>query len=275
MALDALRGYVQLANGLTDVTRQRALQTARQLLEQGGDVVDVAVSTATGVGFTKQAQALAEDLIATSRTNRDLLIGLVRTEVERAVARLGLVGADELAAMTRVVERLQSQLDAAIAFGGDLIQSPGHRSGQTPARPRRHEAAPAETTHAETPAGTRAPAKKTAAKKVPAKKTAAKKVPAKKTAAKKVPAKKMPAGPAATVSEAAPPAPPAPDVLPSGPVTTQPLASAPATPDAVTTETHTTETVTTEKVTPDPVTTETVTPQPPSSAPTTSQDEPA
>ena len=31
---------------------------------------------------------------------------------------MGLVGADELNAMARVVERLQSQLDAAIAFGG-------------------------------------------------------------------------------------------------------------------------------------------------------------
>jgi hypothetical protein len=171
MAFDALRGYVQLANGLTDVTRQRALQAARQLLDQGGDVVDLAVSTAVGGGVARQAQALAEDLLATSRTNRDLLVGLVRTEVERTVGRLGLVGADELAAMVRVIDRLQSQLDAAIAFGG------------------RDE--PVEVAGARTDAAV--PAKKVPAKKVPAKKVPAKKVPAKKVPAKKVPAKKVPA----------------------------------------------------------------------------------
>jgi hypothetical protein len=161
MVLDALRGYVQLANGLTDVTRQRATQVAKQLLEQGGDVVDLAVSTAVSGNVARQAQSLAEDLLATSRTNRDLLVGLVRTEVERAVGRLGLVGADELAAMLRLVERLQSQLDAAIAFGGDGDDADAEEG--------------------------------TAAKKVPAKKVPAKKVPAKKVPAKKVPAKKVPA----------------------------------------------------------------------------------
>ncbi len=171
MAFDALRGYVQLANGLTDVTRQRALQAARQMLDQGGDVVDLAVSTAVSGGVARQAQALAEDLLATSRTNRDLMIGLIRTEVERAVARLGLVGADELAAMIRVVDRLQSQLDAAIAFGGDLVPSGGD------SRPA--VSAPSRTT------SRKVPAKKVPAKKVPATKPAAKKVPAKKSAAKR------------------------------------------------------------------------------------------
>lgn len=164
MVLDALRGYVQLANGLTDVTRQRATQVARQLLEQGGGAVDHAVSTAVSGTVARQAQSLAEDLLATSRTNRDLLVGLVRTEVERAVGRLGLVGADELAAMLRLVERLQSQLDAAIAFGGD---GDAERAASAPT---------------EDPAAS--------AKKPAAKKATAKRVPAKKVATKKVPAKR-------------------------------------------------------------------------------------
>ena len=172
MVLDALRGYVQLANGLTDVTRQRATQVARQLLDQGGDVVDHAVSTAVSGNVARQAQSLAEDLLATSRTNRDLLVGLVRTEVERAVGRLGLVGADELAAMFRLVERLQSQLDAAIAFGGD-------GAGDSDAEP--------------APSKRGAGTEKSATRKAPAKKVPATKVAAKKVAAKKVPAKKVPA----------------------------------------------------------------------------------
>lgn len=184
MAFDALRGYVQLANGLTDVTRQRALQAARQMLEQGGDVVDLAMSTAASAGVARQAQALAEDLLATSRTNRDLMIGLVRTEVERAVARLGLVGADELAAMTRVVDRLQSQLDAAIAFGGDLLPTgTDHGRGQAAAPARQSPPAP------DGPR-TKVAAKKVPAKKVPATTVTAESTPAKKATAKKEAAKK-------------------------------------------------------------------------------------
>ena len=176
--LDALRGYLQLANGLTDVTRQRALAAARQLIDQGGEVLGDAVSSTMsgkGVGgsVTRQVSSLAEDLLATSRTNRDLLLGIIRTEVDRAVAAMGLVNAEDLEAMARKVERLERQLDAAVAFGG-----------------------------AEAP-----PAKK-AAKKTPAKKTAARKVPAKKVPAKKVPAKTVAATPG-PVQPAAPAAAPA------------------------------------------------------------------
>ena len=66
MVIDALRGYVQLANGLTDVTRARALQVARQLVDQGGDLVGQAVSAAGSTDVSKQVQSLAEDLLATS-----------------------------------------------------------------------------------------------------------------------------------------------------------------------------------------------------------------
>jgi hypothetical protein len=163
--LDALRGYLQLANGLSDVTRQRALAAARQLIDQGGEVLGDAVSSTmsgkgVGGGVTRQVSSLAEDLMATSRTNRDLLLGIVRTEIDRAVAAMGLVSAEDLEAMARKVARLERQLDAAVAFGGT-------------------EAAPAK----------KVPAKKVPAKKVAAKKVAARKVPAKKVAAKRVPVK--------------------------------------------------------------------------------------
>ena len=204
MAFDALRGYVQLANGLTDVTRQRATQVAKQLLDQGGGVVDLAVSTAVSGNVARQAQSLAEDLLATSRTNRDLLVGLVRTEVERTVGRLGLVGADELAAMLRVVERLQSQLDAAIAFGGgddpaaETSADQPSRKAAAPAAPRRQAAAKKVAVRK---AAAKAVVKKAPAKKAPAKKAPAKKAPAKKAPAKKAPAKKV-AAPTASVPTA-------------------------------------------------------------------------
>ena len=182
--LGALRSYLQLASGLTEVTRQRALTTARQLLDQGGEVVDLAVSQTVGGGVGRQVQSLAEDLIATSKTNRDLLVGLIRTEVERAVARLGLVGADELATVSQLVGRLQSQLDAAIAFGGRQDTSDRTPDAATPA---------AKKASAKKVAVKKAPAKKAPAKKVAVKKVAVKKAPAKKVAVKKVAVKKAPA----------------------------------------------------------------------------------
>ena len=190
MALDALRGYLQIASGLTDVTRQRAVATAKQLLDQGGDLVDQAVSAPV----SRQVQAMADEILTTSRTNRDLLVGLIRTEVDRAVARLGLVGGDELASMAKIVARLQRQVDANTSARGGEVSDAGVEP----------EVAPA---------ATKAPVKKAPVKKAPAKKAAAKKAPAKKAPAKKAAAKKAPAK--KSVAKAAVPPPPEPATPPA------------------------------------------------------------
>lgn len=123
--LDALRGYVQLATGLTEVTIGKAREAAAALLTQGLDLdkvpdvpgkdsaVDAAKVAAT------QVQGLADDLLETSKQNRELLTGLVRTEVDRAAGRLGFVREEELAAVRRHVSRLESQLaDIRTQIGG-------------------------------------------------------------------------------------------------------------------------------------------------------------
>jgi len=148
MVLDGLRGYIQLASGLTDVTRDRALAAAKTLLAQGEAGVGVVVPTPVRA----QVGALTDDLLATSRTNRTLLVNLVRAEVERSVARLGLVSQQELAAATRRSTSLERRVEE--------LEEELHRS---------------------TSSSTRKPAKKSAAKKT-AKKTAKKS--AKKTATK-------------------------------------------------------------------------------------------
>ncbi len=110
--LDALRGYVQLATGLTEVTLARAREAAAALLTQGLDldvVPDVPGKDAAKVAAT-QVQGLADDLLMTSKQNRELLTGLVRTEVDRAAGRLGFVREEELAAVRRHVSRLETQL---------------------------------------------------------------------------------------------------------------------------------------------------------------------
>jgi len=114
--LDALRGYVQLATGLTEVTVAKAREAAAALLSQGLDLdkvpdvpgKDSAVSAATVAA--SQVQGLADDLLETSKQNRELLTGLVRTEVDRAAGRLGFVREEELAAVRRHVSRLETQL---------------------------------------------------------------------------------------------------------------------------------------------------------------------
>ena len=80
MVMDALRGYVQLANGLTEVTRQRAQQAAKALLQQTG-----------ADALTTKVTDLADEIVATSKSNRQLLQAIVANEVEGAVSRLGFV----------------------------------------------------------------------------------------------------------------------------------------------------------------------------------------
>src|SRR4051812_5094867 len=94
MVREALRGYVALANGLTEVTAGRARAAAKALAEQGEATAG-------------QVSALAEDLVNTSRRNRESLVLLVRHEVEQAVKRLGMAPAGDVEELTRRVRELE------------------------------------------------------------------------------------------------------------------------------------------------------------------------
>jgi hypothetical protein len=107
MVLDGLRGYIQLANGLTDVTRERALAAAKALVAQG----EAGVGAVLPQPVRTQVSTLTDDLLATSKANRDLLVNLVRSEVERSVARLGLVSAKELEAAVRRTRSLEKRVE--------------------------------------------------------------------------------------------------------------------------------------------------------------------
>jgi len=101
---DAVIGYLQVASGLTDVTRQRATATAKSLLGDGG------LGGASDKVNVGQVQSLAEELVAASKANRELLTGLIRAEVDRAVGALGLATRDDVAALRRQVERQQHDM---------------------------------------------------------------------------------------------------------------------------------------------------------------------
>jgi polyhydroxyalkanoate synthesis regulator phasin len=105
MALEALRAYLELASGLTEASRQRAKEVAQLLISAGA--LDQTIGP-----LGKQAQQIAEDLIATSRANRQLLMTLVRAEVDRGIAALGLPTREELDRLQRRVTRLEQAVAA-------------------------------------------------------------------------------------------------------------------------------------------------------------------
>jgi len=161
MSFESFRGYVQLASGLGELTRARAMEAAQGLMSMPG------VSVATGK-FAVQVGALAEELLAAATTNREHLTTLVRGEVDAAVTRLGLVPAEKLEEARAEAARLRAEVAA--------LRSASARSS----------------------AGTvkKAAAKKTAAKKTAAKKTAATSLVTKPTAARgsAVTTRRKPAG---------------------------------------------------------------------------------
>jgi hypothetical protein len=176
MVMDALRGYVQLANGLTEVTKQKAQAAAKALLQQTG-----------ADSLTTRVSDLADEIVATSKSNRQLLQAIVANEVEGAVARLGFARSEEVAGLTRRVKALETEL-AEVRAAASAPVAPA-------ARPAADEVVEAGVFEEDAPAplAKKAAAQKTAAKQAAAKtavaKKAAKKAPAKK-AAKTAPAKK-------------------------------------------------------------------------------------
>jgi hypothetical protein len=91
MAFESVRPYIQLASGLGDLTRARALEVAQGLLSVP------AAGFATSTKMASQASALADELLAAAGANRANLTALVRSEVDAAImTRLGLVPVQEL-----------------------------------------------------------------------------------------------------------------------------------------------------------------------------------
>lgn len=121
--LDDLRGYIQVATGLTEVTTAKAREIVSSLLTQG-----LSLST-KAPDIIGQVQQMADELLSTGKDNREVLVGLIRTEVDRAVGRMGFVREDELAALRRLVQGLESD------FRAHVSTHPDHRaaSAEVPA----------------------------------------------------------------------------------------------------------------------------------------------
>lgn len=211
MVIEALQSYAQLASGLTKTTREKALATAKGLLDQAG-LGDVASDA--GDRVTK----LADELLATSKANRQLLTTFVDAEVQKAVGRLGLATSEDIEDLRAEIAALRTVNVAAMAAAtAEPVSVPPAATPTAPAPKRPAKKAPAASrsakkaavtstaaedtsapvTAAPSPASApakrpakKAPAKKATASKAPTKKATASKAPAKKATVKKAPAKK-------------------------------------------------------------------------------------
>jgi hypothetical protein len=114
MSFESVRPYVQLASGLSDLTRARAMEAAQGLLSLP------AVGIATGTKMASQAVELADELLATAAANRSNVTTLVRGEVDVAISRLGLVPVQKLQEVQAEAARLRAenaQLRSAASTG--------------------------------------------------------------------------------------------------------------------------------------------------------------
>jgi polyhydroxyalkanoate synthesis regulator phasin len=97
---DAIKGYLALATGLTEVTKQRATSAAKALVAQGEATAG-------------QVQSLADDLVTQSKSNREAVVALVKYEVDKALGRVGLVSKEEVDGLNARIKTLESQLREA------------------------------------------------------------------------------------------------------------------------------------------------------------------
>jgi polyhydroxyalkanoate synthesis regulator phasin len=219
MRQDAWRAYLEMALGVTEASRKKAVKAARKLVGRSDFPAD-------------QIQGLADDLLRASAANREAVTRIVRTELDRALGAVGLAKADELAELRTRVRELEEQLRLAsenpsaapAGTGGDEAVLDETSEAAAAARRESEQArvAAAAEFGAVPQVLTANPARRTVAKKAPAKKavakkavatkavssgvaaTVAKKVVAKKVVAKKAPAKKAAAKKAAPAGDATP-----------------------------------------------------------------------
>lgn len=119
--IDSLRTYVTLVTGVTEATAAKAREVATALLDQSMGLARM--TNADSV------QALADDVLSASEANRAKLVELIRSEVDRAAARMGFVREDEVAALRARVERLEKSGPPAPAHGTSHAPRAEHTSG--------------------------------------------------------------------------------------------------------------------------------------------------
>jgi membrane protein involved in colicin uptake len=176
VVVEAVQHYVTMVNGLSKMTRAKALSTARMLLVQAG--LDEVAADAQ-----ERVSKLAEEILQASKANRELIEHVVGAEVDKAASRWGFVRAEELDQLRREITelRLAMAYEAANA-STQASESQARDAGEQLSSQATQQTIPLD----DNPPARKAPARK----KATAKKATAKKATAKKATAKKSPARK-------------------------------------------------------------------------------------
>jgi len=147
MRQDAWRAYLEMALGMTEASRKKAVKVAKKLV-------------GTGEVTAEQLQGMADDLVKTSAANRDALAKLVRSELERALSRMGVARADEVTALTARVRRLEAQLagSRSAAEGAGRATFPAETDDSATVEGIRAATGPAGSTGSESPTPDAGPA---------------------------------------------------------------------------------------------------------------------
>jgi polyhydroxyalkanoate synthesis regulator phasin len=104
MAVEGLQNYAQMVSGMTKATRAKAVGAAKALLAQSG------LNNVTADASERVAK-LADELMAASRANRDLLEKVVKAEVDKAASRLGFARVEDLDALRTEIAKLRQTLE--------------------------------------------------------------------------------------------------------------------------------------------------------------------
>ncbi|MBR8742748.1 membrane fusogenic activity family protein [Nocardiopsis sp. MG754419] len=116
MVVDAVRTYLDAANGLTELSRKEAVAAAKALLRADGAQAPVVPATEAAQGppprVGQNIQALAGELIETSQANRSAIADLVRAEVGRALEQMDMVPRGEYERVVRRVVELERRMAA-------------------------------------------------------------------------------------------------------------------------------------------------------------------
>lgn len=139
MVVDAVRTYLDAANGLTELSRKQAVAAAKTLLRANG-ATPVAVPDGEAPPRVGQSiQTLAGELIETSQANRAAVADLVRSEVRSALEQMDMVPRGEYERMVRRVAELERRMAARHAV--ERVLEP--RGGASSELPAPEESAPA------------------------------------------------------------------------------------------------------------------------------------
>jgi hypothetical protein len=142
--LDMMKGYLQLAAGLGEMSRRKAMDAARELVT-GAPVAGLgAVGRPAPEAVAAQVTAVADELMAIGRQNRRLLAQLVRTETEAVLASLGRrseAAVEGVAGRARLDEQLQALRDRVRDLERQLKDRAAMPSAPAPGRASRRTSA--------------------------------------------------------------------------------------------------------------------------------------